>query len=81
MQRSTRFGRKLPIPSTAFIKHELRIMMATDTLSQRLKSQDKTDQQLGIMIGGFMDTYGISSDRAYMLMDRMKVDRSLLRHA
>ncbi len=81
MQNLVRFGRKMRMPSTLVIKHQLRMMTATDTLTEALQTAGHSKQELGTLVGSLIDRYGISFDRAHMLLDRMGVDRSHLKVA
>ena len=81
MIKQVRFGRKLRMPPTSVIKHELRMMAATDSLVEGLQSDGRTPTELGAIIGSFIDKYHIPVDRAHMLMDRLRVDRSFLKVA
>ena len=72
MNKSSRFGRKLPLPSTAEIKHELRLLAAADELRTRMADNldvitvDKVD----VIIGDLARSHGLTPARARMLMDR-----------
>lgn len=81
MLKQVRFGRKLRVPSTSVIKHELRMMAATDLLVEGLRSGGRTPKEIGAVVGSLIDEYHISVDRAHMLMDRLRVDRSFLKVA
>lgn len=81
MAHNIRFGRKLQVPATSVIKHQLRMMSATDSLSEGLRADHRSPGELGIAIGDLVAEYGISRDRAYMLMDRSGIDRAHLKLA
>ncbi|WP_147046564.1 hypothetical protein [Methylobacterium gnaphalii] len=81
MPISLRFGRKLPLPPISVIKHQLRMMVAADSLSETLRQKNGSPIELAAIIRELADKYNLSSDRAYMLMDRLGIDRSLLRLA
>lgn len=81
MAQDIRFGRKLRVPATSVIKHQLRMMSATDSLSERLRADERSPSELGLEIGDLVARYGLSTDRAHMLMDRSGIDRSHLKFA
>ena len=64
---STRFGRRLPLPSTADVKHELRLMAAADAI---LASGALSPQQSEAMARDLAASNGLSVDRIRMLIDR-----------
>jgi len=57
MQRAMKFGRKLPMPSSAQIKHDLRMMAATDTLVDAVRTQDFTPKELSLLVDEFTKKY------------------------
>ena len=67
MAVSTRFGRRLPLPSTADLKHELRLMAAADAI---IGSEALSPQQRETMAGEVAAGHGLSIDRVRMLIDR-----------
>lgn len=72
MQRSMKFGRRVPTPSTVQIKHGLRMMAVTDGLVAALREKNLTSEELFHVIAGLTENYGISSSHAQMLSDRVK---------
>ena len=70
MSNVFRFGRRLPLPSTAEIKHELRLAEAANRLVEA-SSDVERDQ----IVGDLTRLHGISPDRAQMLADRFHVGR------
>ena len=64
MSQMLRFGRRVPLPSTAEIKHELRLMAAAAEL------RATADSQRGVLASELARTHGLSIDRAQMLVDR-----------
>ena len=74
MNQTTRFGRRLPLPSTADIKHELRLMAAADDLRRAAAARPEGDVTAETLAGGVAGdlarTHGLSVDRAQMLVDR-----------
>ncbi len=65
-----RFGKKIALPSTAQIKHELRLMSAADTLEAALgRSSDGALTPL--QIGDIAAQNGISAEGQRMLVDRL----------
>lgn len=79
MLKQTRFGRKMRVPPTTIIKHQLRMMAANDSLIETLRADGRSPKEVGEIIGSLIDEYHISQDQAYMLMDRLGADRSFLK--
>ena len=79
---TTRFGRKLPLPSTAEIKHDLRLMAAADALrgasAESTAAEPLTSGQSSLLIGDLAVKHGLSVDRARMLVDRFGIGRRSL---
>ena len=73
MRRAMKFGRKLPMPSLVQIKHDLRMMTATDALVEAMRTKDYTQEEISYFIHGLAEKYGISSDRVQKLSDRFGV--------
>ena len=67
MSQALRFGRRLPLPSTAEIKHELRLMAAAAEL------RDAADPKKGVVASELARTHGLSIDRAQMFIDRFSL--------
>ena len=76
MRRAMKFGRKLPMPSLVQIKHDLKMMTATDALVDAMRTSDYTQQELTSFIDGLAENYGISSDRVQKLSQRFGVAQS-----
>ncbi len=74
----SRFGRKLPLPPVTVIKHQLRMMTAADSLTEALRGEKGSPMEIVAVIRGLAEKYHLSTDRAYMLTDRLKVDRAML---
>ena len=85
MRQPTRFGRKLPLPSTAEIKHDLRMMAAAGELvaaTERAHEQNAlTENASAVLVGDLAAKHGLSLDRAQMLVDRFGVGRRNLDEA
>lgn len=79
MLKETRFGRKMRVPPTAIIKHELRMMAANDALIETLSADGRSPEEVGEIIGTLISKYHISRDQAYTLMDQLGIDRSFLK--
>ena len=62
MPRYKRFGRGIPMPSTAAIKHELKMMVATDTLAKALHDEQCSPEEMSQIVGDIGDRYGIPSE-------------------
>jgi hypothetical protein len=43
MAQTYRFGRRIPLPSTVQIRHELRVMAAQDAAKQRAAAENKSE--------------------------------------
>jgi hypothetical protein len=43
MAQTYRFGRRIPLPSTVQIRHELRMMVAQDAAKQRAAAENKSE--------------------------------------
>lgn len=71
MSKLIRYGRKIPLPSTAEIKHELRLMAAGETLTHSASADDRA-----LIVQDLACKHGISEDRAWMLVDRFGIGQS-----
>ena len=60
-----RFGRKIPLPSTAEIKHEIRLMEAADALATLV-----APEALNATLQDVADGLGFSDQRAHALIER-----------
>ena len=60
-----RFGRKIPVPSTAEIKHEIRLMGAADSLAAAT-----TPEAFNGVLQTVADGLGLPDDRARLLVER-----------
>lgn len=70
MSTTLRFGRKMRLPSTVEIKHELTMMAAADALAIALREQKCSDSEFVEIIEEVQIRYHISRDRANMLLNR-----------
>ena len=73
MSNLIKFGRKVALPSTILLKHELSLMAAVDDLSKAGlwdAAAGPTDDALRDVAGELARTHGLSIDRATMLVDR-----------
>lgn len=66
-----RFGRKLRLPSTIQIKHDLVEMGRADTLLFDLRKQSCTAKELSSIIDGLIAEHHLSRARAKMLINRL----------
>ena len=57
MSSLKRFGRGFPLPSTTAIKHELRMMEATDILVKALDNQKCSPEDMSQIISDIADKY------------------------
>ena len=64
MSQTMRAGRRLPLPSTAEIKHELRMMAVVAGL------RNAADPQKGVLASDLAQAHDLPLDRAQMLVDR-----------
>ena len=82
MANTSRFGQKLKLPSTAEIKHELRLMGAADALvtagQERYEVNNLTAGQTTELVGDLAAKHGMSADRARMLVERYGIGRHTL---
>ena len=78
MQRAMKFGRKLPMPSSVQIKHDLRMMSAADTLVEAVSTKNYTPQDMSQLIDSLAEKYGISSDRVQKLSNRFGVSQRVV---
>ena len=77
MTNPIRFGRKIPMPSTIEIKHDLRLMATADAIvatTAEGRSAD-SDEQLAAIVGDLAAKHGLSHDRAAMLVTRFGIGR------
>ena len=74
MNQIPRFARRLPLPSTADITHELRLMAAADELRRvvaaRPEDHGTAETRTVGLAGDLARTHGLSVARAQMLVDR-----------
>ncbi|WP_336489310.1 hypothetical protein [Methylobacterium nigriterrae] len=77
MQRAMKFGRKLPIPSLVQIKHDLRMMSATDALVEAMSTKKYTPEDMSLLLDSLKEKYGISPDRAQKLSNRFGVSQGV----
>jgi len=75
MQRAMKFGRRLPMPSSVQIKHDLKLMAAADTLVEAVRTKDCTAKELSLLISELTGQYRISPDRAQRLSDRFGAEQ------
>ncbi len=75
MSNATRFGRKIPMPSTVEIKHDLRLMEAADAIVAG------TAEQRDAIVGDLATKHGLPHDRAMMLAARLGIGRESLEGA
>ncbi len=84
MTTPIRFGRKVPMPSTIEIKHDLRLMATADAIvaaTADAPHSAETDEQLAAIVGDLAVKHGLSRDRAAMLVARFGIDRQALEGA
>jgi hypothetical protein len=55
MRVAMKFGRKFPMPSAVQIKHDLRMMTATDELAAALQTIDCTPDEIEDIIAGISE--------------------------
>ena len=72
MNNQMRFGRRLPLPSTAEIKHELRLMAAADDIRASLAEDSDLSpgSRVDGIVGDLARTHNLTPARARMLVDR-----------
>jgi hypothetical protein len=71
MQRSMKFGRRMPMPSMVQIKHGLRMMAATDALVAAVREKNLPPEEISQIIAELTAKYGIPLDRAQMLSSQL----------
>ncbi|WP_336492475.1 hypothetical protein [Methylobacterium nigriterrae] len=77
MERSMKFGRKVPMPSMVQIKHGLKMMAATDALVGAVREKNFTPEELSQLITELTEKYGIPPDRARILSSRFGAEQRL----
>lgn len=70
MSTMLRFGRKMRLPSTIEIKHDLTMMATADTLAAALKGHECSASNLVEIMEEINKRYYISQDTANMLLSR-----------
>ncbi|MDP4005460.1 hypothetical protein [Methylobacterium sp. NEAU K] len=70
MPRYKRFGRGIPMPSTAAIKHGLKLMEATDILVSALHNEKCGPEEMDQIISDLGDRYGMPSETISALKGR-----------
>ena len=84
MSSSIRFGRKIPMPSTIEIKHDLRLMETADAvLAARAGDAPgaRGDDRSAAIVDDLIAGHGLPRDRAVMLVARFGIDREALEGA
>ncbi|WP_336488248.1 hypothetical protein [Methylobacterium nigriterrae] len=78
MKRSMRFGQKIPTPSILQIKHELKLMAATDALMDSINSKTFTPINLATVIVSLKSCHDISEENAMRIIHKFGYDNGLL---
>ncbi len=84
MTNLIRFGRRISMPSTTEIKHDLRLMATTDAIMAKLGDAPQTAEtqaELAHVVGDLATKHGLSRDRAAMLVARFRLGRDALENA
>jgi hypothetical protein len=83
MSNLIRFGRKIPMPSTIEIKHDLRLMASADAVVAASDEPQTAEmrEQLAHIVGDLAAKHGLSRDRAAMLVARFGIARDTLEGA
>lgn len=84
MNKLIKFGKKIAMPSTVEIKHELRMMSAADDLigaGLLTAPSPAPSQDAAHVSSDLARKHGISVDRAQMLVDRFGSNRHTLEGA
>lgn len=76
MSTMLRFGRKMRLPSTIEIKHDLTMMATADALAAALKGQECSAIDFAEIMKELNIKYHVSRDRANMLLSRFGPGRS-----
>lgn len=71
MPRYKRFGRGIPMPSTISIKHELKMMEATDTLAKALHDEQCGPDEMSQIISNIGNKYKVSPETVSLLRKRL----------
>ena len=71
MSNATRFGRKVPLPSTVEIKHDLRLMEAAAAIVAG------TPEERSAIIDDLAAEHGLSREQATKLVTRMSTGEGL----
>ena len=84
MTSPIRFGRKIPMPSTIEIKHDLRLMATADAIAAATAGEAQgadSAARLAAIVGDLATKHGLSPDRAMMLVARFGIGRQALEGA
>ncbi len=85
MKNTIKFGKRIPLPTTVQIKHELRLLAAADDLVAAglwdVPLSQPTDAALSAVAKDLARTHGITLDRAEMLVAHFGSNEHTLRNA
>ncbi len=84
MSNLIRFGRKIAMPSSAEIKHDLRLMATADAIVAKMGDEPRTPEtqaELAHVVGDLAAKHGLSRDRAAMLVARFGLGHDALEGA
>jgi hypothetical protein len=74
MRVALKFGRKVPMPSSIQIKHDLKMMAASDKLAVALQNEDCTQSELEDIVAKISGKYGVPIHVAQELSRRFERD-------
>lgn len=77
MSVSMRFGRKLPLSPVSVIKHQLKMMAASDALAEAFRVEKTSHIEIVATIKDLTKQFNFSESTVNLLIDRLSIDRAM----